>query len=134
MPDQQTTLNTRNFSTSSITPSKPTTSLSPPNNLPSPSFDPAQTIVNRKGGEFVIPDIPSEYFFRILLIFSDGSSDEEDNSRQKTENGPPIPHWAQTPNLNRLLDQQSNLNPSLIFGEIFPLKLEGIYLVLLIVA
>ena len=38
---------------------------------------------------------------------------------------PPVPHWAETPNLMKTLQDQTVKDPDGIFGAVKPLSLEG---------
>ncbi|KAF8517907.1 inner centromere protein [Hysterangium stoloniferum] len=59
-----------------------------------------------------LPDINSEY----------SNSDDEDRPRTFDP-----PDWAQSPDLGRALQSQSQINPDDIFGPVKPLKMEEIF-------
>ena len=58
-----------------------------------------------------LPDINSEY------------SDSDDEDRQRYQ----APHWAQSPELMRALQDQADINPDDIFGTIQPLRMEEVF-------
>jgi hypothetical protein len=61
----------------------------------------------------------------MLILNSDESSSDEDQPQQNAPKDN-APMWAQSPALNRALNHQRSLNPDEIFGEVDPLRLEGL--------
>jgi hypothetical protein len=55
----------------------------------------------------------------------DSDSDSSDDSPKKKR--PPVPIWAQSPNLRQQLSQQQRIDPDSIFSDLVSPNLKGTY-------
>jgi hypothetical protein len=61
-----------------------------------------------------------------IMGIDDSDSDSSDDSPKKKR--PPVPIWAQSPNLRQQLFQQQRIDPDSIFSDLVSPNLKGIFL------